>query len=81
MIVSFITGALTTFGLFLFCLIIVVGIKTVYYTLKRGFIKKQPYNTPTQAPTQKSVVKPKRTVRTIEIDPDLADRIYFKKSS
>ena len=80
MIVSFITGALATFGLFLFCLIIVVGIKTVYYTLKRGFIKKQPSTPPPQAP-QKSAPKPKRAVRTIEIDPDLADRIYFKKSS
>ena len=34
----------------------------------------------TQKPVQKSS-KQKRKIHTIQIDPDLADRIYFKKSS
>ena len=78
MIVSFIVGAFTTAGLFILCLIIVVGIKSVYYTLTKRFSKK----TPVPAPEKPKSVTPKKrkSVRTIEIDPDLADRIYFRKS-
>lgn len=80
MIISFTIGALWTCALFVFCLIIVVGIKTVYYTLKKSLTKKRVIQAP-PPPPQKVAPKPRRAVRTIEIDPDLADRIYFKKSS
>ena len=79
MIISFIVGAFTTATLFIISLLLVVGIKSVYYSLKGYFGKKQPQNITEDKP-QPQKRKPK-TIRTIEIDPNLADRIYFKKSS
>ena len=78
MIISFIVGAFTTATLFIISLLLVLGIKRVYYTLKGYFAKKQP--PPPEIKPHSEKRKPK-TVRTIEIDPDIADRIYFKKSS
>ncbi len=64
---------------FIISLILVVGIKSLYYTLKISSHKRQP---PKEVEKTTEIKKRKpKTVRTIEIDPDLADRIYFKKSS
>ena len=84
MIASFILGFFTTGMVFVISVIIVVGVKTTYLTILKFFskyIKKQP---PPPVENEKPPVKTKRqrkTTHTIEIDPDLADRIYFKKSS
>ena len=81
MIVSFITGAIATGMLFLISLIIVVGIKTLYYTAKARFFKKTPSTSQPEQAKKQQIKRQPKTVRTIEIDPDLADKIYFKKSS
>ena len=78
MILSITAGVFATATLFIISLLLVVGIKSVYYTLKGYFVKKQPPEPEIKPRPEKR--KPK-TVRTIEIDPDIADRIYFKKSS
>ena len=79
MIISFVAGAFATLSLFIISLILVVGIKSVYYSLKGYFSKKQPQSEPEIKPHSEK--RKPRTVRTIEIDPNIADRIYFKKSS
>jgi hypothetical protein len=79
MILSFMLGAFATLSLFIISLLLVVGIKSVYYSLKGYFSKKQPQLEP-EIKSNPEKRKPK-TIRTIEIDPNIADRIYFKKSS
>ena len=76
---SFILGLVFTCMFFVISLILVVGIKSLYYTLKISSLKKQPPKE-VEKTTEVKRRKPK-TVRTIEIDPELAERIYFKKSS
>lgn len=80
MFLSFILGLTFTGGFFILSLILVVGIKTLYYTLKNYFSKKPLPEEVEKQPVTTKKRKPK-TVRTIEIDPELADRIYFRKSS
>ena len=63
---------------FVISLILVVGIKSLYYTIRPNSYKKQPSEPEKTTQIKRRTAKP---VRTIEIDPDLADRIYFKKSS
>lgn len=83
MFAPFILGFFTTALFFLISLIIVLGVKTIYLAIINKFNKNDNENAPVQQ-TQSAPIKSKRqrkTTRTIEIDPDLADRIYFKKSS
>ena len=83
MALSFILGLLCTALCFIISLTIVLGIKWLYYTLKKLFDNKT-QNTPTksdQTPPQPAKKRQKKTTQIIEIDPDIADRIYFKKSS
>ena len=86
MLNSFLLGLVFSLSLFAFCLVIVVGIKTVIKALKIRFIKptEEPLPTPKapRKPRKKSVRK--KTVvpfRSIEINPEEIDRIYVKKSS
>lgn len=79
MFLSFISGLLFTLTFFIISLVLVVGVKSVYYALKIHSYKKQAPKE-TEKATEIKRRKPK-TIRTIEIDPDLADRIYFRKSS
>ena len=83
MLIQFISGLFATLFLFLVSLGLVVSIKVLLNWIKT-FAKKDissPKDTQnTQKPVQKSS-KQKRKIHTIQIDPDLADRIYFKKSS
>jgi hypothetical protein len=85
---SFLNGFIYTALLFLFCLSFIVGVKWLFLSLKtRFFIKREPKeqpkpqeNTNQQTPKEQPS-KPKKTARTIEINTDGVDKIYFKKSS
>lgn len=84
---SFVIGLICTTTLFILCLFLVVGAKSIYISIKRIFSEKFSTNTtpqPTPAAIKKSVRKRKRKVSpitSIEIDPDKIDRIYVKKVS
>lgn len=86
MLNSFLLGLVFSLSLFAFCLILVVGAKTVINALKIRFVKptEEPLPTPKKPrkPRKKSVCN--KTVvpfRSIEINPEEIDRIYVKKSS
>ena len=79
MFLSFISGLFFTLMFFIISLVLVVGVKSIYFAIKISSYKKQPPKE-IEKPTEIKKRKPK-TVRTIEIDPELADRIYFRKSS
>ena len=80
---SFILGLLCTALFFLISLTIVLGIKWLYYTLKKLFDNKTQNTTVEKddSTSQPAKKRKKKTTQIIEIDPDIADRIYFKKSS
>lgn len=83
MLIQFISGLFATLFLFLVSLGLVVSIKVLLNWFKT-FAKKDSTSPKTTQNTQKPVQKSskqKRKIHTIQIDPDLADRIYFKKSS
>ena len=86
MLNSFLLGLVFSLLLFAFCLILVVGAKTVINALKIRFVKptEEPLPTPKKPrkPRKKSV-RNKTVVpfRSIEINPEEIDRIYVKKSS
>ena len=86
MLNSFLLGLVFSLSLFAFCLILVVGAKTVINAFKIRFVKptEEPLPTPKKPrkPRKKSVRK--KTIvpfRSIEINPEEIDRIYVKKSS
>lgn len=65
--------------LFLFCLVLVIGAKTVYIAVKNKLPSKK---TTTQEPIKKAQKRTvKKPVRNIEINPEEINRIYVKKSS
>ena len=80
---SFILGLLCTALFFIISLTIVLGIKWLYYTLKKLFDNKTQNTTVEKddSTSQPAKKRKKKTTQIIEIDPDIADRIYFKKSS
>lgn len=86
MLNSFLLGLVFSLSLFAFCLILVVGAKTVINAFKIRFVKptEEPLPTPKKPrkPRKKSV-RNKTVVpfRSIEINPEEIDRIYVKKSS
>lgn len=72
---SFLTGLLYTGGLFLICLFAVVGAKVVLTTLFSPKAQEKPVQDKPEPPKEKPKVK------SIEINADQVDKIYFKKSS
>jgi hypothetical protein len=84
MLIQFFSGLFATCFLFLVSLGLVVSIKVLLNWVRKTFIKNDSASQKTTQNTQKPVQKSsnqKRKIHTIQIDPDLADRIYFKKSS
>ena len=79
MFTSFIIGLASTLLLFGLSSVIVVGVKVCLISVKKLTSKSKPIPTPTQVETSKK--RRSKPVKTIEIDTELADRIYFKKSS
>jgi hypothetical protein len=77
MLYSFLSGFLCTAILFLLCGVVVVGTKSFLVYLKNYFDKPQQQVKPTP-PIKKE--RPKRN-KSIEIDADKVDKIFFKKSS
>ena len=84
MFLSFINGFLYTLTLFILCLFLVVGAKSFLLAVKlKFFTKKQPQKQVKRA-RKKPTTAPKKipaTVRSIEINADEIDKIYFKRSS
>ena len=76
--VSLFLGPLCLIAFYILCLIIVAGIKILYYYFKRSPVKitkaAKRVKTPTPVPKEKPV-------RSIEINPDEVDKIYVKKVS
>ncbi len=65
--------------LFVFCFLLVVGLKTVWLFAKSAMVKTPPKKKRKhKSPT--ATEKP-QAVRSIEINPEEIDRIYVKKSS
>ncbi|MBQ3046644.1 MAG: hypothetical protein IJD54_01200 [Clostridia bacterium] len=80
---AFLNGFLYTATLFLLCLVLVVGTKSVLVLIKSKLSKHEevPKEKPSPNPKpQKSAPKSTKPVRSIEINTDDVDRIYFKKS-
>lgn len=77
MLYSFFSGFLCTAVLFLLCCVVVVGTKSFLVYLKNYFEKPQQVVKPSP-PIKRE--RPKRN-KSIEIDADKVDKIYFKKSS
>ncbi len=69
---SFITGLFYTGGLFFICLFAVVGAKVLI---------KNVFNKPNVAKAKKLEKPPEKKSKSIEINADEVERIYFKKSS
>ena len=81
---SFLNGFIYTALLFFLCLIFTVGTKWLYIVIKARFFTKRP--APPEIESKKETKPPekkptKKPVRTIEINTDDVDKIYFKKSS
>ena len=81
--ISFALGFLCTASLFMLCLIVVLGGKTLIKNLYRLIPAKPVAVSQKQEPKPKPprVQKSPQVVRSIEIDPSTVDRIYVKKSS
>lgn len=80
MITSLIKGLFSLALLFVFSFVCVVGFKVTYNHFKH-FSKKNTLAKPPQKVVEAKPKSKRQNVRTIEIDTDLADKIYFKKSS
>ena len=80
MIYSFIFGPIILCLLYAFCFFLVVGVKVVIYFFKvpKNNVEKPK---PTSVSPRKIPERPRKSVKSIEIDPDFIDRIYVKKSS
>lgn len=81
---SFFLGLFFVFLTFLLCLILVVGIKFTCVYFKLLFPKKQvdpPKKDKTEEKPENKPQRKRKTIRSIEINPDEVDRIYVKKIS
>ncbi|MBQ7339768.1 MAG: hypothetical protein IJW43_02805 [Clostridia bacterium] len=63
---------------FLFCLVVVVGIKSVIFFIKSKL--KEKFSPPKKEMDKKEKSAPKKS-RTLEINAQDVDKIYFRKSS
>ncbi len=81
-LLSFILGFLSTFGLFVLSMVLVLGVKALVSGLKikphKTQVQEKPEN---KTQTVKKPVRKPRPVRSIEIDPEKVDRIYVRKIS
>ncbi len=73
---SFILGPLILLALYALCFFLVVGVKVsvLFFRNKLSPTKEEP-------PPIAKPKKQRKTIKTIEIDSNTVDRIYFKKSS
>ncbi len=79
MLKSYILAPIILFCAFCLCLFLVVGFRMVVIYLRQFFDKSQPVK---QAEKPATPAKPKRKakqIRTIEINPEEINRIYFRK--
>ena len=74
MVLTFFVGFAVTLLLFLLCCFVVLFTKLIYLKIKNFF-----YIPP--APVVIKKPKKRKTFRSMEIDPQSVDRIFFKKSS
>jgi hypothetical protein len=64
-------------ALFVLCLIFVVGAKLLFLQIKSFLAPKLPVPSPiVEKPKQK-----RKKIRTVEIDPNEIDRVFFKKAN
>ncbi len=80
---NFLLGLLCVGGLFVLCLLVVLGGKMLALSFKEKFFAKK-VAPPPKPQTVKRRKKPStipKPVRSIEIDPDQVDKIYVKKIS
>ena len=75
---SFINGFIVTALSFLLCALIVVGAKTIFFSIKTKFSHPTNAVEPQCEPPPKPATK---KARIIHVNPDEVDRIYVKKSS
>lgn len=75
---SLFLGFISTVGFFVLSFMLVVGAKTVIFTIKKFFAKK---DAPPPKIEKEPLPKKPKTVKSIEIDPALVDKIYVKKTS
>lgn len=75
---SLFLGLISITGFFLLSFILVVGAKTVILTTKKFFAKN---DAPPPKIEKEPLPKKPKTVKSIEIDPALVDKIYVKKTS
>ena len=86
--IYFIAGLSCTLLLFVICLFLVVGAKSIFLYVKSKFLPEKQEPMPEKRQTKKSTatkrkIKPKtlKPVRSIEINPDEIDKIYVKNIS
>ena len=77
--VSLFLGPLFLVLFFILCLVLVAGIKLLYYYFKPSPEKLKPESPKPKKP--KTVKEPPKPIRSIEINPDEIDKIYVKKAS
>lgn len=78
---SYVSAPLILAAMFVLCLLLSAGLRTIYITVKSFFLNKTAKKPPAPPPKQpKPAAKPK-TLKSIEINPDDVDRIYVRKSS
>lgn len=63
-------------AMFSLCAILVLGVKSLYLFIKQKFFPSPVIIEPVKPPRKK-----RKPLRTIEINPDEVDRVYFKKIS
>lgn len=78
---SFLTGLFFTALLFSICVIIVVGIKAVYNFIVSILPERKSVEPPKEQAPQSPKEQPPKKSRSIEINADEIDKIFFKKSS
>lgn len=85
---SFFLGIICTLFLFVLSVIITLGVKSLYL-MRLDLLKKQlsaqsdkqpTAPAKTSAPKKSKTQTSKKTVKSIEIDPEIVDKIYVKKS-
>ena len=74
---SFILGPVILLFLYALCLVLVVGVKVFVYLLKNKLNE----NTEQNIPPKNRPKRQTKKYKSIEIDYDSVDKIYFKKSS
>lgn len=82
---SFINGFIYTALLFILCLVFTIGTKWLFLSIKARLIikakKEQPKPNPKPQKQSEHSKPDKKPLRTIEINTDDVEKIYFKKSS